>query len=82
MNAPAMEPIVLRAPQTTPMPAPSFSYASSPVPASPPVQNMAPAMAGGFNPMAGAEPITLRAPTSYAGGTAYLPNSRYSTRRN
>lgn len=79
MSAPAMEPIVLRPPSAAA--SPGLGYAS-PAPAAAPAPAMAPAMAGGFNPMAGTEPITLRPPTSYAGGTAYLPNSRYSTRRN
>lgn len=76
--APAMEPIVLRPPTAAASApaAPNFGY-SAPVQAS----NMAPAMQGGFNPMAGGDPIVLRAPTSYAGGTNYLPESRYTARR-
>lgn len=80
-TAPAMEPIVLRPPVAQAAPSPNISYANpGPMPSMSPA--MAPAMSGGFNPMAGTEPINLRAPTSYAGSTSYLPNSRYSTRRN
>ncbi len=75
----SVEPILLRAPGAQAQPAPSFGFASA---APAPEMSMAPAMAGGFNPMAGSEPITLRAPTNYAGGTSYLPDSRYATRRN
>lgn len=82
--APAMEPIILRAPGSNaePAAAPRLAY-SAPAPAAPVAgAAMAPAMSGGFNPMANGDAIVLRAPTSYAGGTAYLPNSRYATRRN
>jgi hypothetical protein len=74
-----LEPIVLRAPGSS-TPATQSARASVAAPAE--GSALAPAMAGGFNPMAGSEPILLRAPTSYAGGTSYLPDSRYATRRN
>lgn len=80
MSSPPLEPIVLRAPGASVPNDPSpFGYSA---PAAAPAPSMSPAMAGGFNPMAGTEPITLRPPTTFAGSTSYLPNSRYATRRN
>lgn len=75
-NAP-MEPITLRAPTgNVASAAPVALNYGAPSQAAP----MAPS-ASGFNPMDGAAPITLRAPTSYASGGNYLPPSRYATRR-
>ncbi len=79
-----LEPIMLRPPSgaNEAAIAATPAFAPTPAPATTAPVAMAPAMAGGFNPMAGSAPINLRAPTSFAGGTEYLPNSRYSTRRN
>jgi hypothetical protein len=74
----AMEPIILRPPagMASAQASPFTRPAAAPMAAQP---AMAPALSGGFNPMADAAP-SLRAPTSYASG--YLPPSRYTTRRN
>lgn len=73
--APAMEPIMLRPPVGA-APAPAPAFVPTPAPTYAP-QPMAPAMSGGFDPMAG----TVTTGTRGYSSTGYLPPSRYTGRR-